>query len=58
MVKYNNKKVTIISNEKRKKARSRSYVDMCTYNNYDEGETRSIVGRYKPVLLTQETNNL
>ena len=46
-------KVTIDLNEEIKKAKSQSYAELCTYKNCEEGETRAIVARYKPVQLTK-----
>ena len=55
-VEQNAKKVQIVSedsNDKKRLAKSRSYVEACMYNNYENNETRALVVRYKPVLLTK-----
>ena len=39
--------------ENTKKAKSRSYANVCTSINCDGNQTKYIVGRYKPVLLTK-----
>ena len=44
------KKVISVS---KKKAKSRSYAEICTHSKCEAGETRSIIGKYQPVLLTK-----
>ena len=48
-----NKKVTIDPNIKKRLDKIQSYPEACTHQNCEKNETRALVGRYKPVLLTK-----
>ena len=50
------KKVRLNLNEDRMEAKSRSYAHVCGSTNCDESQTKYIVGRYKPALLTKLNN--
>ena len=41
------------SNKDKRRAKSQSYAEVCTYGDCESRETRTIVGRYKPVLLNK-----
>ena len=47
------KKVRLNLNNERMAAKSRSYATVCGSSNYEKIQTKYIVGRVKPALLTK-----
>ena len=50
------KNVRIFLPEQKRNAKSQLYVEACKGNKCEVNETRSIIGRYKPVVLTKLNN--